>query len=262
MKRHKILKIIVFFAIILLFATCIFTGYKVISRHSGGMERFVQAGPRSEQSDIAQNEEPNAAEGDTETYRSPVDFSTLQKINPDFYGWLDIPGTDITYPLLQRNADSSYYLSHDAEGKESANGALYTEAAYNSTSFDDPITVIYGKCLESGLLFGQLQEIYSDPGSFAAYQEVVVYLPENELHFEVFAAVPYEDVHILSNYDFTDKRIFRLFFKDILSVRSLVACFAEEVTVQSGDQVLVLSTSLIGNSAERYLVFAKLLEED
>ena len=31
----------------------------------------------------------------------PVDFDSLHEVNPEIYAWIYIPGTDISYPVLQ-----------------------------------------------------------------------------------------------------------------------------------------------------------------
>ena len=48
----------------------------------------------------------------------PVDFTALQKRNPDVYAWITIPGTQIDYPILQSQQDDTYYLTHTIDGEE------------------------------------------------------------------------------------------------------------------------------------------------
>lgn len=191
-----------------------------------------------------------------EPYVSPIDFASLQAQNPDIYGWLRIPGTEFDFPLVQRQGDDSFYLTHDSDGNESSAGAIFTESAYNSTTMEDPVTVAYGHQMHAGTMFGKLQETYSQENALEDYGEVIVYLPEKELHYQVFAAVPYDNRHILYNYDCTDSRRFNAFLNSIYEVREIGAQFNSGVTVSNGDKVLVLSTCLAGNSQRRYLVLA------
>ena len=191
-----------------------------------------------------------------EPYVSPIRFASLQAQNPDIYGWLRIPGTEFDFPLVQRQGDDSFYLTHDSDGNESSAGAIFTESAYNSTTMEDPVTVAYGHQMHAGTMFGKLQETYSQENALEDYGEVIVYLPEKELHYQVFAAVPYDNRHILYNYDCTDSRRFNAFLNSIYEVREIGAQFASDVTVSTGDKVLVLSTCLAGNSQRRYLVLA------
>ncbi|MDD3228837.1 MAG: class B sortase [Oscillospiraceae bacterium] len=266
MKWTKKTKCIVIIILASLLLVCIFVIIFELTNQNNPIERFEQAGPKSgsiqTQLPAPSDTEPNLMDlpqvtSEPEPYQSPVDFDMLQESNPDIYAWLEIPDTDISYPLLQNSENDAYYLSHDAERKENQGGALFTEATYNDLFFNDPVTVVYGHHMRNGLMFGQLQELYSGSDSVEKHREIVIYLPERELHFEVFAAVPYGNCHILHNYDFSDRRTFRLFFDGILSVRAIEAVFSEDTLVQSGDQVLILSTCLVGNRTNRFLVCAK-----
>lgn len=205
--------------------------------------------PRSE----PQNSQPGATE---EPYVSPIDFASLQEQNPDIYGWLRIPNTEFDFPLVQREGDDSFYLTHGSDGEENPAGAIFTESAYNSTDMEDPVTVAYGHQMHAGTMFGKLQETYSQENALEDYGEIIVYLPDREYHYQVFAAVPYDNRHILYNYDCTDSRRFNALLNSIYEVREIGAQFASGVTVSTDDKVLVLSTCLAGNSQRRYLVLA------
>lgn len=191
-------------------------------------------------------------------YSSPIDFDSLTDENSDIYAWLDIPDTETSYPIFQHSSDDDYYLRKNIDKKYDHEGVLFTQCSYNSTSFDDPVTIIYGHNIKKDSKFGRLQEYYSSSEGIKNHSEIIVYMPDKELHYTVFAAVPYDDRHILYNYDFTDERIFRLFFDDILSVRSFESAFADDVSLNADDKVLILSTCMIGNKEERFLVCAKL----
>ena len=138
------------------------------------------------------------------------------------------------------------------------NGVIYTEASYNDKDFADPLTVVYGHNMNNSNMFGTLQKVYSSPETLAEHPKIVVYLPDRELHYTVFAAVPFDNRHILYNYDFTNRRTFRLFFQEILSVRAIEAVYAENAAVQADDKILILSTCITGNRNKRFLVCGKL----
>ena len=228
-----------------------------ISEEPSGSETESSEEIKIDESDY---QAPEKASEAGENYESPVDFELLQAENADVYAWLDIPGTDISYPVLQHPDDDSYYLRRDWKGNSDPNGVIFSEAGYNSRKFDDPVTVVYGHNMDSGQMFGTLQKVYSSPESLKEHSGIIVYMPDRELHYEVFAAVPFDNRHILYNYDLSDERTFRLLFREILSVRSLEAVFADDAAVSSDDNVLILSTCLAGNNKNRFLVCGKLSE--
>ena len=194
-------------------------------------------------------------------YESPVDFTALQAENPDIYAWLDIPGTDISYPVVQNRRDDTLYLDHDSSGEVSSQGALFTEHVYNALDFSDPATVIYGHRMRNGAMFGQLQQIYSDPDGFTEHSAIVVYLPDRELRYQVFAAIPFPGYHILYHYNFEHRRMYRAFLETVLSTRAIGANFQEDGAPSGEDPLLILSTCLMGNRSNRYLVIAKLSQQ-
>lgn len=192
-----------------------------------------------------------------EGYVSPVDFKALQAGNSDIYGWLYIPGTEINEPLVQRDGDSQYYLTHSSLGSEDDSGALFTESEYNSKDFSDTATVIYGKNTEKGRLFGDLQALYSSNSGLKEHNEVIVYLPEEEIHYTVFAAVPIRSNHILYYYDFDNPKRYEMFLEVVDAVRTVDAHRDSSVEAAPGDQLLILQTNRGGSTKICYLVLAK-----
>lgn len=197
-----------------------------------------------------------------ETFSSPIDFETLQAANSHVYAWMDIPGTTISYPILQHPTDDTFYLTHGLNGKKDAAGALFTERQYNKADFTDPVIIVYGHNMRGGEMFGRLQQSYSDAAYFSEHKKIVVYVPQRELHYEIFAAVPFENWHILYNYNFSNRRLFKMFFKELLSIRAIGANFEANANPEEAKQVLILSTCLKGNRNKRYLVCAKYVEQE
>jgi len=229
-------------------------------RHTA--ENRVQTAVKERAEIIRSQEKSQDPEGDASAYVSPVDFEDLQSMNPDIYAWLYIPGTDVNYPILQREGDDRFYLDHNSEGKFSQGGAIFTEETYTKKDFSDPVTLVYGHNMRSGAMFGNLQETYSGQDGLETYRDIAVYLPERELHYEVFAAVPYDMRHILYYNDFTDPEVFREFLERVRSVRSINANIDENAAVTAEDQLLILSTCLRGDRNQRYLVLAKRTAEN
>ena len=194
-------------------------------------------------------------------YTSPIDWDSLKSVNTDIYAWLSIPGTDISYAVVQHPTDDSYYLDHTPEKDYSYEGALFTEHRYNSKDFTDPVTVIYGHNLLSGKYFGNMQSFYSDASNFNSSKQMVIYLPDKELTYEPFATVIFDDRHLLYNADYSDKNNFDYFFKTVSVSKEIGNNYDREAFPEFGDRVLILSTCLNGDRSRRYLVMGKLIGE-
>lgn len=188
----------------------------------------------------------------------PIDFESLQKENPDIYAWITIPGTEVDYPILQRY-DDTYYLNHTVDGREGLPGSIYTEAL-NFRDFTDPNTVIYGHNMRDGSMFGGLKQ-YVDPAYLEEHREILVYTPEKKLTYQVFAAVTYDNRHILKSFDFSRTESYREFLDSLKEVRNMKSYVDPEVAVGTEDRILTLSTCN-GNEQERFLVEAVLVDEE
>lgn len=187
-------------------------------------------------------------------YVSPVDFDSLKKINKDVYAWITVPGTSINYPIVQDPVDDSFYLDHDSDKNYDKAGAIFTEHFYNDTSFKDNVTVLYGHDMANGSMFGELQSLYWDREFLLNNDDIIIYLPDREIHFEIFAALPYSRMHLLYYYQTEKQRAFDQLIEDVYSTRKLSAVLIEERKPEFGDQVVVLSTCLSGDNRYRYLV--------
>lgn len=190
-----------------------------------------------------------------ETYVCPVDFKALKKQNPDIYAWIYIPGTNVSFPVVNRKGNDDFYLDHNSDGKRARKGAIFSEH-YNSTDLSDPVTVFYGHKMKNGDMFGNLQKYYSDHEFFDANREIYVFTPDSLKKYRIFAALPYTNAHLLYYYDFSDPFVFDSVFTDILSVKKINAIIDKNTTFTSDDRIIILSTCLSGNNKNRYLVLA------
>lgn len=191
------------------------------------------------------------------TYRYSVDFNKLQERNPDACAWLDIPNTDMSFPIAQHPEDDTYYLERNFSGQKSIYGAAYIELC-NNRDFNDNLTVIYGHDISHGQWFGQLETIFTDPETFEKSKDIILYLPSETRTYRVFAALPYSDVHLVNTNDFTKKEVFDKFIKEILESRNINSILRPEDAPEFGDKVLVLETCLKGDYSHRFLVLARM----
>lgn len=190
----------------------------------------------------------------------PVDFESLQEKNPEIYAWITIPGTEIDYPVLQSSTDNSYYLNHSAEKTESVSGAIFSEN-YNSKEFDDYITVLYGHNMKNGTMFRGLHQ-YADSGFLQENKEIIIYLPDAILKYEIFAAYLTDDRHILFYYDQGKTEDLRkAYINDILDHRTMQSSLDTDAPVDADSRILTLSTCHKAGPDKRYVVQAYLVDE-
>lgn len=209
----------------------------------------------SEVSDEMSEESEESGEESSEYVYEDVDFAVYQKINKDIYAWIRIPGTPIDYPILNRRGDNEYYLKRNIYRYADTRGSIFTED-YNNRDFNDPVTLIYGHNMSSGSMFGSIQKTYTKKSFMQLHKELQIILPDKTYTYEIFAAVPYSNIHLMYYYDFTNAYVFTEVMNDILSVRAMNAVVDKTVTVTPDDHIVILSTCLSGNGNQRYLLLA------
>ena len=184
-----------------------------------------------------------------------LDLDSLHRINPDIYAWLDIPGTDISFPILQSAEDEYFYLSHNESKEADDGGCIYTEY-FNRKDFSDPNTVIYGRNVDGR--FALLHQ-FQDRDFFDANRTLNIYLEDRVLRYQIFAAYNYDDRHLIKIYDFWDKDIFSSYLETVFSQRAMDAYVDDSAEVTAEDKIITLSTGVTGQDDRRYLVQAVLV---
>lgn len=189
-----------------------------------------------------------------------IDFKTLQKINPDIYAWIEIPGTVISYPVVQRADDNTFYLNHSSDGSYYIGGAISTEN-YNSKDFTDRNTVIYGHYMKNGTFFTGLHN-FIDADFFTEHRYVYIYTPDRTLSYKIFAVYPYDTRHLLLSFDYSSPFVFSKVFESVFKIRDMSAYISDDVTLDSkNDLVLTLSTCFYGDGKRRFLLQAVLVTD-
>lgn len=103
-----------------------------------------------------------------------VDWQALTKKNKDVIGWIDIPNTNINYPVLHGETNDTYIRS-TIEKKYSIAGSIFVDSN-NKKPFEDFNTVIYGHNMKNDSMFSDLNE-YLDGTYVSSHPYVYMYLP-------------------------------------------------------------------------------------
>ena len=200
-----------------------------------------------------------ASAEEEKTVEIPIDFSSLKEKNSEVYAWIRIPDTQVDYPILQRASDDLYYLDHTIDGAEGLPGSIYTQSL-NAQDFSDKNTVIYGHNMRDETMFGGLKS-YMDESYMKAHSQILIYTPEHILTYQVFAAVTYDNRHILNSFDFESEEGFQEYLDSLKEVRNMSSYIDSDVEVTTEDKIITLSTCN-GNSDQRFLVEAVLVNEE
>lgn len=190
-----------------------------------------------------------------------LDYETQE--NRDTVGWVKIEGTDINNSVLQ-SYDNAYYLRRNERRQYDVYGCYFAdyECSIGSREELSRNTIIYGHNEltddPDGRRFAQLYR-FLDPEFAAATPCVEFCTAKDPMEWQIFA-VFYTDVGF--NYiavNVTDEEL-----TSIIETARLKSIYDYGVSVTAQDKILTLSTctSKFGDSDHRFVVMAKLLEED
>jgi len=184
-----------------------------------------------------------------------MDLSALQQVNEDVIGWIHVPDTAISYPLM-RSKDNSEYLKLTWDLTPSSAGSIFLEQK-NSADLSDFHTLIYGHNMKNGSMFSDLR-YYREQEYLNSHPCVYIATDSAILRYEVFSAYT---ANISSD-------TYRLYFEDDARKQSTIDFYLEQSEVESDlipavtDRILTLSTCTgLGNYDYRLVVQAVLTGE-
>lgn len=180
-----------------------------------------------------------------------MDFSALRAVNSEVLGWILIPNTVISYPLLQTDNDT-YYLRHTWKKETSVVGSIFLECG-NSGDFSDFNTVIYGHNMNNGSMFGSLKK-YKSRSYWKAHPYVYITDRNGSRAYRIFAAYEVSTFGAAYQVGFSSDAS-RQKFLDSCAGQSVVAT---GVTPTVRDHILTLSTCTGSGHATRWVVQAVL----
>ncbi len=183
-----------------------------------------------------------------------IDWEALKAQNEDVYAWIWVPGTDVDYPVLQKEGSDDYYLEHNLDKSSGYPGCIYSQSSYNPPDFSDNHTVLYGHDMKDGSMFATLHR-FEDEAFFEQNRYIICYMPEETYAYEIFAAYTFTDAHLLATYDCTDRSNFGNYLGMVKNINTQNAHLIDDLSgVDATKRILTLSTCISYAPSNRWLV--------
>lgn len=188
----------------------------------------------------------------------------LQKENSDIVGWLEIPDSNINYPVVQ-GQDNDYYMVHDYKKEYSKNGSLFLDKDYN---WDKPSTnlLIYGHNNRgTDSMFCQLLN-YKKQSYYDTHKKFRFTTNKEDAEYEIISVfqskVYYKnETNVFRYYYFIDADSEKE-FNDYVNNSKKASLYDTGVTAEYGDQLMTLSTCDFYTEDGRLAVVAKKIENE
>jgi len=181
-----------------------------------------------------------------------MDFAALRQANEDVLGWIVIPNTNLSYPLLQ-GEDNDYYLDHTWRKGRNSVGAIFMDYR-SSWNLGDFHTVIYGHRMNNRSMFGQLHN-YKDTVYWQSHPNVYIADDNGSHTYKIFSV-----------YEAGSGKTYQMEFTDDSQKQNFIDYCLSKSVVNTGvvptvnDRIITLSTCTGNGHDTRWVVQAALTE--
>ena len=235
----------------------IFMGYHSGEKEYDDLRQYVLSEPADAENTTTADDTTENTEGEEDTAAATssrmerIDLASLKAINAEAVGWIEIPGTEISYPLVH-TSDNTYYLTHTFKRQENKSGSIFIETS-NAANFTDLHTIIYGHNMKDGSMFAGLKN-YEKKNYYEAHPYVYVDLDDGTHCYQIFSCHQADITDISYTIGYAADDTYASFL-DSLKTSSL---YDTGVSVDTEDSVITLSTCT-NKGEKRFVVHAKKL---
>lgn len=197
-----------------------------------------QYGPED---DAAGEPDPNLA------LLAQLDLESLRAENPDVVGWVCIPDTELSYPVVQ-GKNNSFYLNHTWQRAKNPGGSIFMEHTANP-DFTDYHTLVYGHRMRNDSMFGTLK-YYKDLDFWREHPCIYVVTTDSVYRYDIFSAQEAGIKEIVYRLDIEEKQLEEEFLQYCIEGSEIDT----GVTPTADQHVLTLSTCTGRGHATRWVI--------
>ncbi len=182
----------------------------------------------------------------------------LKKENEDIIGWLEIPNSNISFPVVQ-GTDNQYYMTHTYKKENSKDGSIFLDKDYN---WDLPSSnlLLYGHNNKNGNMFQGLLE-YKEESYYKEHPTIKFTTVNEDSEYEILS------VFLSRVYYKNENDVFRYYYfinaeneeqyNYYIEESKKVSLYDTGKTAKYGDQLLTLSTCEYSQEDGRFVIVAK-----
>ena len=179
----------------------------------------------------------------------------LKKLNPDVKAWIQVPKTNIDYPVVQ-GQDDMEYINKNVYGEFELSGAIFL-SCLNKDDFSDPYNLVYGHNMKNGGMFADVAD-FTNKEYFETHQKGKLYLTDATRKIRFFACmkVTAADAKIYHPDGYRKENL-----KDLLDYIQANAVQYRDVNVADENSLIDLSTCSEAETNGRVVLIGKLERE-
>ena len=251
-KKGKLRKVIIAVLTLILVVSIAYITYYFYNQHK----------EKQDNQNILDNVEIDTSEVTEKTTERMLQVRELQKENEEIIGYIEIDGTNISYPVCQAK-DNDYYLTHNYKKEKASSGALFLDKDFDLTK---PSTnyLIYGHRNKQGLMFENLIK-YSKEDFYKEHPIIKFTTATSDDTYEIISAF-YSRVYYKS-----EQNVFRYYYfvnaeteeeyNEFVNNCKSSSIYDTGKTAKYGEQLLTLSTCEYSQEDGRFAIVARKVTE-
>lgn len=210
---------------------------------------------KQENDELKQYLQVNSQQNEDKEEFFSVDWAGIQATNPNVVAWIAVPGTDISYAVVQ-GEDNSFYLDHSLQGSYNSMGSIFLDSAANPQFLDDN-SIVYGHSVSDiGGMFTSLEK-FNDSEFFNNHPYFWLLTPSQNYRVNAYAYYQGDDESMIYTTDFGDYQ------SEVLAQIASECKYVREDVNTAEKRFISLSTCDLTygfNSNQRYVLMGALEE--
>ena len=180
-----------------------------------------------------------------------IDIDKLKNEYDEAIGYIEIPNTNISYPIMQ-GEDNDYYLKHLPNGDSNKIGSIFID--YRNNEFNDQNTIIYGHNFNNGTMFSDLLNYKSDD-FYKNHSKYAIYVSDRKMEVEIFGVYVLDVTKEKIPINFETLDVFNDYIDKIMENNLIKSNFE----INENDRLVSLCTCANGSWKNRLIVVGKVI---
>ena len=180
-----------------------------------------------------------------------IDIDKLKNEYDEAIGYIEIPNTNISYPIMQ-GEDNNYYLKHLPNGDSNKIGSIFID--YRNNEFNDQNTIIYGHNFNNGTMFSDLLNYKSDD-FYKNHSKYAIYVSDRKMEVEIFGVYVLDVTKEKIPINFETLDVFNDYIDKIMENNIIKSNFE----INENDRLVSLCTCANGSWKNRLIVVGKVI---
>lgn len=184
------------------------------------------------------------------------EYSALYLKNPEMVGWIEIPGTVISYPVMQTPNVPNFYLRRNFAKEWDSHGCIYARETCDIQTPSDNIT-LYGHNKRDGTMFSELEK-YIDEEFYKSHKYIYFDTVSQRHTYEIIAVFPISaSVGMGFRYHAFENAATAEEFDEFVANCKQLSYYDIPTTAEYGSKLLTLSTCEYSQVNGRLVIVAK-----